>query len=106
MKQETTYWAKIYLSGDINVIKQVCREYCKSVGLCLTVNETLFIYTGGEEYGVEIGLLNYPRFPDTNGKILSKAMEIGGLCRDKCFQHSFLVMTPEDTFWHTNRENQ
>ena len=105
MQQETTYWAKIYLSGDINVIKQVCREYCKRVGLCVTIAETLFIYTGGEEYGVEVGLINYPRFPDTNEGIFNKAMELGELCRDGCFQHSYLVMTPTITIWQTNREN-
>lgn len=104
--REDTYWAKIYVAGDINVIKQVCREYCYNVGLCVTVDATLFIYTGGEEYGVEIGLINYPRFPDTKDNILDKAIDLGDMCRNATFQHSYLVMTPEKTIWNSSRENK
>lgn len=103
MKQEKTYWAKIYLSGSIELIKNACREYCLQVGLCVTVTPTLFIYTGGEEYGVEIGLINYPRFPDTKEGILKKAIELAEKCRDASFQWSYLVMTPEGIIWDSKR---
>jgi len=98
-----TYWVKIYLSGDIDVIKQACREYCM-IGLCVTVQPVTFIYTGGEEFGVEIGLINYPRFPDTKENIQNKAFELAALCRDKAFQHSYLVMDSEYTFYHSSRK--
>jgi hypothetical protein len=104
IKTATTFYAKIYLAGSLETIKNVCREYCKQVGLCVTVSETLFIYTGGEEYGVEIGLLNYPRFPDTDDSIFGRALELAGKCRDAAFQHSYLVITPEDTIWNSTRE--
>lgn len=103
-KTEPTYTAKIYLSGDIEVIKQECRKYCMEVGLCVTINPTLFVYTGGEEYGVEIGLINYPRFPATPDKIKAKAIELAGRCRDACYQHSYLILDPMETIYNSKRQ--
>ena len=105
-KKIKSYWTKIYLSGDINIIKQLCREYCMEIGLCVTITPTTFIYTGGEEFGVEIGLINYPRFPDSEDKILEKSIKLAEKCRKGSFQHSFLILTPTETFWHSNKENE
>lgn len=73
-------------------------------GLCVTIKEILFIYTGGEEYGVEIGLINYPRFPTTEKKLMEQAIELATLCREMAFQHSYLIMSPEETIWDSIRE--
>ena len=62
-KDTPTHRIEIYASGPIEVAKQVCRETCLSEGLCVTIEPTHFIYTGGEETGFKIGLINYPRFP-------------------------------------------
>jgi hypothetical protein len=97
-----TYQVKIYLSGSIETIKNICREYCLK-GLCVTINPTLFIYTGGEEYGVEIGLINYPRFKDEEVNILNKAKELAELCRDGSFQHSYLIVDSNETIWNSTR---
>lgn len=104
MKTVSTYQIKIYLSGDANQIKKSCREYCLKVGLCVTVTPTLFIYTGGEEYGVEIGLLNYPRFPATQKALLKTATALADKCRNEAFQHSYLIVTPTKTTWHSTRK--
>lgn len=100
-----SYQVKIYLSGSIEIVKNVCREYCLK-GLCVTVNPTLFIYTGGEEFGVEIGLINYPRFKDEEINILSKAKELAKLCRDAAFQHSYLIIDGNETIWNSKREQK
>lgn len=103
-KIEKTYTVNIFLSGSIDVIKQTCRKYCLDVGLCVTVTPTLFIYTGGEEFGVCIGLLNYPRFPKDKKQILIQAIELGRLCRDSACQHSFLVVDNEKTRFYSLRD--
>jgi hypothetical protein len=105
VKAEKTYTVKIYLAGDIDVIKQECRRYCKEIGLCVTVNPTLFIYTGGEEFGVEIGLINYPRFPDTQEGIKAKAIELASRCRDASCQHSYLILDPIVTIFNSTRKS-
>lgn len=102
-KIATTYQIKIYLSGSLELIKNACREYCL-IGLCVTVTPTLFIYTAGEEFGVEIGLLNYPRFEDSVEGLLKKATELAAKCRDAAFQHSYLIVTPEMSIWNSTRK--
>ena len=103
MKQTKSYNCKIYIAGDINQIKQVCREFCFEVGLCVTVNPTDYIYTGGEETGAIIGLINYPRFPAKSGKIKSIAIKLALEIMQKCCQQSFTIETPNKTYWFSRR---
>ncbi len=99
----STWWAKIFLSGPIEVVKQVCREECFDQGLCVTVEPTHFIYKGGEEFGCVVGLINYPRFKTPNEIVTSQAKELAKVLLDRTFQHSVLVMTPETTYWYSKR---
>lgn len=100
----TTYWAKIYISGPLHVIEQACREECFTNGLCVTVEPTRFIYTGGEETGAVVGLINYPRFPCEPQAISSKAKRLALHLLEATLQHSVLIMTPDITEWITKRE--
>jgi hypothetical protein len=99
-----TMWARIYLSGPIEIAKQVIREECLREGLCVTIEPTTFIYTGGEESGYVIGLINYPRFPKSQQEIAERADNLSEILLDLTFQHSALVMTPSSTRWITKRE--
>lgn len=46
-----TYTARIYMAGDIEQAKVFMRKECypPNEGLCVTIEPTTFIYTGGEE---------------------------------------------------------
>jgi hypothetical protein len=103
-KFTSTYWVRLYLSGPIEIAKQVCREDCLREGLCVTIEPTTFIYTGGEEAGYVVGLINYPRFPTTSEKLVKRARELAILLLARTYQHSVLVMTPDGTEWITKRE--
>lgn len=98
-----TFTATIYIAGDLDQARQACREFCLS-GLCVTVEPTEFIYTGGAEVGVRVGLLNYPRFPAEPDTIRDKAFALADLLRDRLCQHSWLVVTPTETVWNSRRE--
>lgn len=98
-----TYWAKLYLAGPIEMAKQVLREECLAGGLCVTIEPTLFIYTGGEEAGYVVGLVNYPRFPSTPQAIRDRASALMQKLLDATFQHSAMMMTPEATEWISKR---
>ena len=98
-----TYWVRMYLSGPIEVAKQVTREECLREGLCVTVEPTLFCYTGGEEAGYVVGLINYPRFPTTPEAIRDRARGLMEKLLNATFQHSALLMTPETTEWISRR---
>jgi hypothetical protein len=105
-KIEQTYWVKIYSSGSIEVAKQVVRYSCQQAGLCVTIEPTTFIYTGGEEAGFVIGLINYPRFPLPNGDIWNRAEELAREILTETYQDSTLIMSPDKTLWITKREEK
>lgn len=101
---QPTHYVRLYLSGPIEVAKQVCREECMAKGLCVTVEPTTFIYTGGEEAGYVVGLINYPRFPSTPEELDARGWALVRKLMERTYQHSALVMTPERTEWMTQRE--
>jgi hypothetical protein len=102
-KQEQTYWARIYMSGPIEVAKQAIRAECLCEGLCVTVEPTTFIYTGGEETGYVVGLVNYPRFPSHPVAIEARARDLMEKLLEATHQHSGLLMTPNVTTWISRR---
>lgn len=99
-----TFWAHIYIAGDIAHARQACREYCLAVGLCVTIEPLEFIYTGGEEAGIRVGLINYPRFPSDPPQIKEKATALAGLLKTRLCQHSYSIVTPDETVWHSTRD--
>ena len=100
-----TYWAKIYIAGPVPIIEQICREYVMKGG-CVTVTPTNYIYTMGEESGVEIGMINYPRFPKGNPEVelFNQAVELGNNILEQCCQGSYTIMTPQDTYFFSRRK--
>jgi hypothetical protein len=106
MKTETasTFTIRLYLSGPIEVAKQALRAECLREGLCVTIHETAFIYTGGEELGYVVGLLNYPRFPTTPEALTERARAMMRALLEATHQHSALMVTPTESEWITKRE--
>ena len=105
-KTEETFWVKLYIAGPEPVAEQICREYCFNVGLCVTIEKTKFIYTGGEETGVIVGLINYPRFPEDPGNINKVAEGLAMKMLREMHQHSVLIQTPQTTKWISLRESE
>lgn len=105
MKSEScvTTWARIYIAGPIEVAKQIIRAECMREGLCVTVEPTLFIYTGGEEAGYVVGLNEYPRFPMGAMALEARAVDLAMKLLDGTHQHSVMVQTPTTTQWFTKR---
>ena len=101
--QSGTYWAKIYIAGDYNIARQSCREYCMK-GLCINISRTNYVYAMGEEEGVCVELVNYPRFISSKEEILEDAKALGEkLTIDLC-QGSFMLMTPDTTYYFSRHE--
>lgn len=103
IKTEPTYTVRLYLSGPIEIAKQVCRAECLREGLCVTVAPTLFIYTGGEEAGYVVGLVNYPRFPSTPEALRARARDLAFKLLEATAQLSALIVAPDATVWVTRR---
>ncbi|MDR3502884.1 MAG: hypothetical protein P4L79_09900 [Legionella sp.] len=92
-----TYWVNIFMAGPIDLAKQICRKHCFDVGLCVTIDPTTYIYTGGEEEGFVVGLINYPRFPSTTPLMDETATKLADLLCEKLFQNSYTIMNPYNT---------
>lgn len=81
----------------LNNIKKAVRCYVDSVGLCVTVTPTEFFYTNGNEAGVAIGFINYPRFPNTRTNIRKQALELGKILKKICKQLRVSIVFPNET---------
>jgi hypothetical protein len=93
----------IFIAGDPNQAKAICRAFCDAEGLCVTVTPTAYVYTGGEEAGVIVGLINYPRFPTEPRTIAFKAKTLALELMMKLEQQSVTVQLPDETLWFSVR---
>lgn len=100
-----TFWARIYMSGPIEQAKALMRKECMRKGLCVTIEPTQFIYTGGEELGYVVGLIQYPRFPSKKSEIDRRAIGIAKKLMRKTWQWSGLVMFQDKTVWISQRKD-
>jgi hypothetical protein len=101
---EVKSWAvDVFVAGDEAEARRICAYFCFEVGLCVSVTPCEFVYTGGSESGVRVGLINYPRFPAQPAEIEGKARELAERLIVGLSQHSASVQTPERTVWLTRR---
>jgi hypothetical protein len=98
-----SYPVSIFIAGDYDEARDICAAFCNAVGLCVTVTRTAYIYTGGEETGVIVGLINYPRFPSEPGSILQAAKALALELMHKLDQQSVSIQTPDKTHWFSVR---
>lgn len=106
MKTESalTYVVRLYLSGPIEAAKHVIRAETMRAGLCVTIEPTTYIYTGGEEAGYVVGLLNYPRFPCEPKQLEDRARDLMLKLLAATYQHSALMVLPDRSEWVTLRD--
>jgi hypothetical protein len=97
------YKCEIYIGGDLTTAKKSCREFCDEVGLCVTVDPTTYVYSGGEEDGVVVGLINYGRFPTDQLDIQNKARRLGAKLLVDLDQQSFTIQDEATSTWFSER---
>lgn len=98
-----SYSVRICIAGNRDDAMRICRQFCLDVGLCVTVEAAEYVYTGGQESGVVIGLINYPRFPTTLKALIATAGRLGEELMEGMFQQSFCVVGPAETVWYSRR---
>lgn len=99
-----SYSLTIHMAGDYHVARNVVREFCDEEGLCVTISPTSYIYTGGHEEGIRVGLINYPRFPKTPAELRVIATRLAYRLRGALLQDSFTIEAPDNTTWFSWRE--
>ncbi|WP_259183916.1 hypothetical protein [Rhizobium sp. BK176] len=102
-KTEPTIKIDIYIAGDLEQAKQICRKWTLEVGACVTVEAVSYIYSGGEETGVRVGFINYPRFPTDHETLFNRAADLGHVLMTGLCQLSFSIVSPVRTEWVSRR---
>jgi hypothetical protein len=95
---------EIYIAGDFEVAKNICRKYCNDIPFCVNISKVDYIYTGGEEQGIRVGLINYPRFPMTKDTLKQHAHDIANTLMLGLYQHSYTIVGPDNTEWFSRRK--
>jgi hypothetical protein len=98
-KIESTYQIQLFIAGPVNEAKQIIRKEVLKGGLCVTITPVDYLYLGGEESGYVVGLLQYPRYPESQESLRDKARHLMQLLLEGTFQKSGLMVTPELTEW-------
>ena len=89
--QSKTHVIKIYIAGDKTHARKVLQEYVME-GACVSISDEEYIYTMGNETGIVVNLINYPRFPKEPWELLNQALELGELLIEELFQGSCTVV--------------
>ena len=104
IKHTRSFPVSIYMAGSYSKALKLIQEYCDQVGYCVTIHSNLYVYRGGKEAGIRVGLINYPRFPSDPVTIVAKATEIAEKLRVGLKQESYSIETPHDTIWYSYRK--
>lgn len=104
VKVEKSFPITIHIGGKYSQAQKILQKYCNEVGFCVTMNTVHYIYKDGIEFGIQVGLINYPRFPSDPATLTTKAIEIAELLRVGLNQESFSVETPVETIWYSYRK--
>lgn len=99
-----TYKVEIFIAGDYNQAKLILQEWCLK-GACVSIEKVDYIYTMGQESGMVVRIINYPRFPADKGAIKSEAIELGEHLIKKLHQGSCSVVADDETLFISRRAN-
>lgn len=73
-------------------------------GACVQVKPALYVYTGGQEDGVEVTLIRYMRFPRTAAEITGEAVDLAERLITDLGQTSASVVTDTRSIWLCREE--
>lgn len=99
-----SYPVSIFMAGDTQDAETICRAYCDESGFCVTVAYANYVFTGGEEDGFVVGLINYPRFPRAPEQIWARAEELAAMLCANLGQQSYTIQAPDKTVWISFRD--
>ena len=88
---------------SIEEVKTICQKFVDEVGQCVSVTPTEFIYTKGNEEGVVVGFIIYPRFPKKKKQIRKQAIELAKILIVELCQYKVTVTTPTKSYMLENK---
>lgn len=77
--------------------ENIVRNYCDTNDIGVTFTPTTFIYKGGDEPGIIVGLVNYPRNPKPAVQIERHAKALARALKDGLGQERVSIVFPDQT---------
>lgn len=109
----STFTATIYAglknrqTGDYciypNLAKGICQEECDK-GWCVTFEETEYLYKDGNERGIKVGIIQYPRFPAEISEIKDRTLKLAQKLLIGLNQCRVTVVFSDETIMLTNED--
>lgn len=90
---------RLYIGGDLTVAKQVIGKFCRDNGWCVTVTPTDYIYSGGQESGIIVECICYPRFETTFEQNANKMRKLADELVISLNQKSYTILGFERGCW-------
>lgn len=106
MKSLPTYSASVYVGlregygdivHDISEVRKLCQKYCDEVSYAFSLTKTEFIYKNGNEPGVIVGLIDYPRIPLGREIVRNHAIAIAKILMKELSQFRVSIVCPDET---------
>lgn len=84
--------------STLDDVETIVKEHIKDMGGdCLTITPTKFLYVDGEEDGVVVGYINYPRFPREEKIIKERSITLGKKLLYGLKQNRLTITTPKES---------
>lgn len=74
--------------------------------MCVSISEEEYIYTMGNETGIVVNIINYPRFPKTHEELLTIAKDLGEHLIDKLYQGSCTIVDYDGLSYYLSRREE
>jgi len=101
--KETYNDEKIHTIDDVRII---CDEFVNKIKDCVTISPTEYRYVNGNEPGVIVGYISYPRFPRSRKEIRKRALELAKRLMIQLNQYRVTVTTPYKSYMLENNDPQ
>ncbi len=91
------YDARFSEAEQFEILRATCRLYCNTEKLAVTITRTEFMYVDGNEPGVIVGLINYPRFQRHEAMIKDLAVLLAFKLKEALRQERVSVVCTDET---------
>lgn len=95
---------KIWIAGNYDDAVRALREFTSNVGSCFSIKPCAYVYTYGMEDGVEVTVINYPRFPRDAVYLSDQAKRLALFLSDALHQGSFTIEEANISTFYSRRE--
>ena len=82
----------------IEAVEMLVDDFVNEIKDCVTITPTQFRYVNGNEPGVIVGWINYPRFPQPPEELTKRAIDLAEILMCALGQNRVSITTPDKTY--------